>query len=1200
MAAAHVRSGRHMRGDDSGPTGSMLRPWQRTTQLAVNARSVALALATVMAAVTLALTASAAASAPASRPRTPHSTSGLAKRPLAARSTRPVIVLLRAQFHAALTGSHEAIVRADQIKAEQQPLLDQLRASHALDIRVYSLVNSFAATVSAAERARLAANPAVARVIPDSTISLTVPSSTSSPGFRTDTSSDSGASPPLNTIPNACSSNENQPQLDPEGLALTGVDSTSTSDQTARSLGITGAGVKVAWIADGLDINNENFIRPDGNSVFSSTVGGDYQDFSGDGPGRATGGGEAFIDANTIAGQGLVPYNVQDFGAQPDPTACWIRIEGVAPGASLVGLDVFGNSEDTTTSDFLEAINYAVQNDHVNVLNESFGGNDFPDVTSLDAIKQFNDAAVDAGTFVAVSTGDAGPFNTIGTPATDPAVMSAGASTDFRFYAQTNYAAARYFADGWDDNQIGALSSGGFDETGGTVDIVAPGDMSFASCDASAQFSDCTNFLGQPSDVERSGGTSESAPFVAGAAALVIQAYRQTHDGATPSPAVIGHILTSTATDLAAPAQEQGSGLLNAFKAVELAESIPGSGVSPNPVGSTLLSSAEQLSEVGTPGQTDQFRVTVTNTGSTPQTVGASTRTYGSQYDVETGHVTLADGTSPTFQSFAGVTNNYEKFSFTVPAGASRLVGAISWPVDPDLCLQTACNGGLNSRVRLILIDPAGNLAADSIPQGSGSFGTVEVNTPEAGTWQGVIFGIDAADGGTNGRVPWEIGFENPVSFGTVSPSSFALSPGQSESIELTVAQPTTPGDSAGSILLDAEQAGTTTSIPVTLRSLINVSAGGSFYGVLTGGNGRPNGEGQEQYYQFSVPAGAGITAITANLRFLNDPDNPVAEYLVAPGGDTLGYGENSVISGTGTATPGTSLSAYALDPVAGLWTLIVVFAEPTAGNEIWEPYFGRVVFNAVRVSATGVPDGGGLVAGKATTVPVTITNTGAATEDYFIDPRLDETENVTLSGSATGPLQLPLTGSFPTWVVPPETSSVQVVSSSGLPAMFDFGPIAGDPDIADAELGSTLCSTAGTGSFSSPAGETVTAGIWYAAPTECGPYLGPAPSTTDSIAMTAETKAFDTSVGSTTGDGWLGSVGLGSTFTPLVLAPWQTGVVDVTFTPVGSPKTVVSGTLYVDTLQSSVPPPADGQQSGDELAAIPYTYTITAAASSH
>ena len=111
---------------------------------------------------------------------------------------------------------------------------------------------------------------------------------------------------------------------------------------------------------------------------------------------------------------------------------------------------------------------------------------------------------------------------------------------------------------------------------------------------------------------------------------------------------------------------------------------------------------------------------------------------------------------------------------------------------------------------------------------------------------------------------------------------------------------------------------------------------------------------------------------------------------------------------------------------------------------------------------------------------------------------RLDATVSVALAPQAppANPsvgYQLPLgsTGDpgYPEWIVPTQTSSVHVAGVATLPIVFDFGPFQGDPDL----LGAPTSPTSAAGSYT-PAGGTVQPGFWGAAPTEIGPYSGPAP----------------------------------------------------------------------------------------------------------
>src|SRR5579859_5222094 len=228
-----------------------------------------------------------------------------------------VIVLFRNQLSALPDTATTRARRNAAIASIQRPVISQLRLSHAQNIRTYQIINGLAATVSPAEAARLAANPAIAKVIPDEQIKLAspLPGKTSSLGAGVR----AGAQTPL---PGACAP-KGQVQLDPEAIEQIHAATQNGKGPSAQGLGYTGAGVKVGFIADGVDPNNQDFIRSNGQHVFA-----DYQDFSNTGSNGPTSGGEAFLDSSSIAAQGLHTYNVAGYGVGLN-RACNIRILGV-------------------------------------------------------------------------------------------------------------------------------------------------------------------------------------------------------------------------------------------------------------------------------------------------------------------------------------------------------------------------------------------------------------------------------------------------------------------------------------------------------------------------------------------------------------------------------------------------------------------------------------------------------------------------------------------------------------------------------------------------------------------------------------------------------------------------------------------------------------------------------------------------------
>jgi len=1076
--------------------------------------------------------------------------------------------------------------------ATESPVISQVKAAGGTNVIGYSAVASFAATVTPAEAQSLAANPAVASVVPDQKISVTpvsanqVPAAPSSPRTGPDTG------------PSAICGTPSKPLL-PEDL-------TTTRANEVHAQGITGAGVTVAWIADGLDPGNPDFIR-NGKSIFT-----DYVDFSGNGPDTQTGGEEAFGDASMIAAQGNETYDLSTYNnpAYPLPKNCDIKIEGMAPGASLIGLKAGG--EFLANSAILQSIDYAITHG-TNVINESFGANVYSDNNARDTIQLFNDAAVRHGITVTVSTGDAGISGTQGSPSTDPNVISAGASTDFESYEQTGYAGARSFSNGtWVSDNVSALSSGGISQGGQVPDLVAPGEADWALCSTdTAIFTECLNYNAKPTPILLFGGTSEASPVTAGAAALVIQAYREYHHGASPSPALVKQFLTSTATDLGLPAPEQGSGLLNANAAVQAAENYQGGNGSNQP--DQVVTTPNQTLLTGAPGAHVSTGVAVTNSGGRAEKVWLGTRNYAQTSGYQA-NVALNAATDPTFRY---PTNSLpwadKKVTFHVSSGAARLGVSIDWKGDPE-----GVPGG--SVVRLTLIGPDGAFVTNSRPQGgtvSANYGFVDVAHPEGGTWTAVLYtptkaaAVSGQPQPYTGNVILNAYTQKTVPEGSVSPSALTLGPGQTGYVRLNTSISGNQGDTAESVTL-ATSGGQHASIPVVLRPVIPIAGGkGTFTGTINGGNARPDAPTQTNTYSFNVPRGE--QDLNVGIHLSSDPNVLIEGALIDPDGETVDVDSNatSVNSTTGVISSGPNLQLVQNAPEAGQWRFVLIVVDPVTGAEVSQAFSGVIGFNEAEVSSNlPASSSSTLTAGKATSYTISYGNPGSVPEPVQVDPRLQGSTSVTLpslSGmpTVTLPLSVSNISNAPFYEVPPGTSQLTVAATSSSPSQLELSGPLGEPDVfGDLAVAQSGGLTSVAQVTEAGGRHQVARGLWSTFVQQIGPFSDAgAPAGTSTLTATAVTQPLDPSVTSTAGDPYApGFTDQAPSGTPVVVQPGRTADIKVTITPSAKPGTVVHGVIYLvtspfnstDTIAGAL---AGGQgavqTSGDVLAALPYTYAV-------
>jgi len=832
-----------------------------------------------------------------------------------------VIVVLKDQ-HADMSLKADGARRTAADRADQHDLVSDIRTNGGTNVRQLVSVNAVAAHLTAAEVSHLRSNPQVKEVVPDDTIVV-------------DPVAPAANGPAAKLNPALCPTDPAKPLLEPEALSVTHTETDAKGDKKQAALVATGKGVIVA--NDGINdlAGNPNFVRPDGSHVVI-----DAPDYTAD-----DSDGEYYGDASSIAGQGLVTY---DFATELPysglPAGCTFRIKGVAPDASLVDTSQIdtppsgdGQVRAESESQVVAGIDHAVVDEHADVISESYGFRQTPGRYSV--FYAANDAAIAAGVTVVVSSGDSGVSGTVSSPATDPLAIAVGATNTLRLISQA------YGYKNWTNNNITPLSSGGTAPNNRVVDLVAPGYGGEAACSPTG--SDCpTN-----TQTEAFGGTSEACPLVAGAVADVIQAYAETHGGTKPTPALIKQIITSTADDIGAPADEQGAGQLDVYAAVRAAQQEPGAVKQHGATGTNaLVTSPTQLDVTASAGVSRQS-VSLYNTSKLPTLVTGLYRSLGTAKQIGRTVTEPVSAPDPSLPVPAEGATAAAPITFTVPAGLDRL--------NADMIIPDPTNSTILS---FTLIDPAGKLTQISYDYGTGptrvgALGTVsniqhvEVTAPRAGRWTAKILW---ANGRAHLQSPPNVpsSYTGDISFRATG-QHYVVSPAtgpvfvaghSSVTVPLKVSMPTAAGDHPESVQFVALD-GARTSVPVARRTLIP-SAGGAFTTTITGSVGRQVG--QISTYNLDVPQGKQYLDVAFHTADAS-ADNKYTFFLIDPTGTVVSKASTPTTDSSGNPVADATLIAPA--PVAGRWEIDVELNLTTSGKEFTQTVDGTVGYDQAPVS---------------------------------------------------------------------------------------------------------------------------------------------------------------------------------------------------------------------------------------------------------
>ena len=279
----------------------------------------------------------------------------------------------------------------------------------------------------------------------------------------------------------------------------------------------------------------------------------------------------------------------------------------------------------------------------------------------------------------------------------------------------------------------------------------------------------------------------------------------------------------------------------------------------------------------------------------------------------------------------------------------------------------------------------------------------------------------------------------------------------------------------------------------------------------------------------------------------------------------------------------GPTMQFFQGSPSGGLWTVTLLVNGPVDGTHLSEPFSGSISFGAPQITSSGIPDSPSTVlpAGQPVTATIRVRNTGNINKDFFADARLNGRVPQVLLGVDTNNVGLPLSLSAqPNWFVPTNTNNVTVVAQGTVPITMETSYFSGDPDVGGVSFGNAAVSTVRA--------PELAPSFYFGLPEPTGPFgaTGVPRGASVNLAAVANTNPFDSAVSADSGDVWAQSVDPTAPYSPLTLAPGDTGTITLTITPNARKGTVVRGFIDVDTFNLV-------SVGGDRLTTIPYAYRV-------